>query len=68
MLDKLKGWLAAAGAALAAILWAFFKGKKEGKNEEQAKQNKASLDMAKKSAAIRQEVKNKPSGDLRYRD
>jgi hypothetical protein len=43
MLDKLKGWLVAAGAALAAILWAFYKGKKEGKDEEQASQAKSAL-------------------------
>lgn len=38
---KLKGWLAALGAALAVILAAFVKGRAAGKADAQAKQDAA---------------------------
>ena len=44
MLARLKGWLAALGAALAVILAAFVKGRAAGKADAQAKRDAAYRD------------------------
>lgn len=52
MIGKIKGWIAALGVALAAILGAWLRGRSAGRVDAQARQDKAYRDTREKIDAV----------------
>lgn len=68
MIKYVKDKLLWIGTAIMAIVYIYFKGKSDGKQEQEAKTVKETLKMVKDKNTISHDIKSKPVDGLRYRD
>ena len=64
MIERIKGWLAGIGLALAAILAAFLRGRSEGVSREKAKQDRNTIETVER---IDEAKRNADGADWRER-
>lgn len=61
---KIKGWVVAAGAALAIVGAVYLKGRSDQKSNDQNKELKTRLDSVKKSKEVSDEVRKMSPSDV----